>query len=103
MVVPGLSSYLFFYDFDRTSQLQAHRKYSVELGCPGDRCVECFAEVEPKMPLRLLKLRLEQFDILVVRSCVYRVLTRQVITVDVTSLRISRVPRRMFAECDERV
>ena len=44
-----------------------------------------WAEVEPKVPLRLLQLRLEQSVILVVRSFVRKKLTRQVNIVAVTS------------------
>ena len=54
--------------------------------------IEAVAAVEPKLPLRLLQLRLEQFVILVVRNSVYRELTRQVIIVAVTLRRCQMYP-----------
>ena len=54
--------------------------------------MEAVAEVESKMPLRLLQLRLEQFVILIVRNSVYRELARQVIIVAVTSPRCQMCP-----------
>ena len=50
------------------------------------------AEVGPKVRLRLLQLKLEQFVILIVRSFVYRELKRQVIIVVVTSRRCQVYP-----------
>ena len=47
--------------------------------------IEAVAEVGPMVRLRLLQLELKQFVILIVRSFVYRELTRQVIIVNVTS------------------
>ena len=49
--------------------------------------IEAVAEVGPKVRLRLLQLKLELFVILIVRSFMYRELTRQVIIVAVTSRR----------------
>ena len=60
--------------------LPVHNGYAVDF-------IEAVAAVVPEMPLRLLQLRLEQLVILVVRSFVYRELTRQVIIDAVTSRR----------------
>ena len=65
-------------------------------GYPVDY-IEAVAEVEPKVPLRLLHLKLEQFVILVVQSFVYRELTRQVIIVAVTSRPCQVYPDAYFA------
>ena len=54
--------------------------------------IEAVAEVGPKVRLRLLQLKQEQFVILIVRSFVYRELTRQVIIVAVTSRRCQVYP-----------
>ena len=54
--------------------------------------IKAVAEVESKLRLRLLQLRLEQFVILVFRNLVYRELTRQVIIVAVTSRRCQMYP-----------
>ena len=60
-------------------------------GCLVD-FIEAGAEVGPKVRLRLLQLKLEQFVILIVRSLMYRELKRQVIIVVVTSRRCQVYP-----------
>ena len=67
--------------------------------------IEAVAEVGPKVRLRLLQLELEQFVILIVRSFVYRELTRQVIIVAVTSRQCQVYPYACLTNamrgCDE--